>query len=43
MNFGQPEEEVTMEKLLAAEREMDMADTGQKIEGEVNQDPNSYL
>ena len=26
MNFGEPEEEVTMEKLLAAERELDMAD-----------------
>ena len=43
MNFGQPEEEVTMEKLLAAERELDMAEMDRQVAGEVNQDPNSYL
>ena len=54
MNFGQPEEEVTMEKLLAAERELDVAqqdsgqlvtplEMGQQVAGEVHQDPNSYL
>ena len=43
MNFGQPEEEVTMEKLLAAERELDTAEMDRQVAGEVNQDPNSYL
>ena len=43
MNFGQPVEEVTMEKLLAAERELDTAEMDRQVAGEVNQDPNSYL
>ena len=43
MNFGQPEEEVTMEKLLAAERELDMAEMDRQGAGGGHQDPNSYL